>query len=111
MLGREIDVPILFRNFSAPLALGGSWWAAVQASFKVSEYSGTGLSTVAVTGCGNSTFPSSAGAAGAGLLSGVLLFEENFLKSFGVGIRLVREEKNARTAGPKPFRIYPDGVV
>jgi len=88
MFEREIDVPILFRNFSAPFAWGSSLLAAVQASFKLSEYPGTGPSAVTTTGCGKSIFSSFVGTSGAGLLSEALLFEENFLNSFGVGMGL-----------------------
>jgi len=72
-----IDIPILFRSFSAPCARGNSWCAAVQASFKLSEYPGTGSSEVTVT------------VRRMELLSDeLLLFEEDFPNNFGIGIEL-----------------------
>ena len=72
-----IDIPILFRNFSAPCARGSSWCVAVQASFKLSEYPGTGPSEVTVT------------VRRMELLSDeLLLFKEDFPNNFGIGIEL-----------------------
>ena len=82
-----IDIPILFRNFSAPCARGSSWCAAVQASFKLSEYPGTGPSEVTVAVCKAPPLLSLAGASRTELLSDeLLLFEENLPNNFGLGI-------------------------
>ena len=81
-----IDAPILFKTFSAPFAWGSSRLAAVQAPFKLSEYSGTRLSTVTATVEEVSSTPPFAGASGAGPLSDVSLREENLLNNFGIGI-------------------------
>jgi len=82
-----INAPTLLRNFSTPCARGSSVFAALQASFMASEYWGTlGSAIVGVSGG-----ISSVGIVGMAseLASGELfdeLFEENFLRNFGVGI-------------------------
>ena len=67
--------------------------------------------------CEKSSFSSFAGASGAGLLSEALLFEENFLNSFGVGMGLGERRggcQNRETQGiqdiSRRHRLAPDGI-
>ena len=67
----------LVQELLCPCARGSSWCAAVQASFKLSGYPGTGPSEVTVT------------VRRMELLSDeLLLFEEDFPNNFGIGIEL-----------------------
>lgn len=71
-------------------------FAAIQASFKVSEYTGAVFSEDPMIPRGTSS-PFD-GASVMELDSEVLVLEENFLNNFGVGIALDGEER--RTARP-----------
>lgn len=83
-MGGEIvsDIPALFKAFSIPCAWGRSRFTVAQAFFR---YSWSVLSEATVVGCGTS-FSSFAGTTLAVLPSEALVFEENFLNSFDIGI-------------------------
>ena len=80
-----IDIPTEFRNFSALCASGGFWKAAVQASFKLSEYAGIALSRITVVSR-KAPSPWLSGTSRGELLSGSSVFEKDFLNTFSDGI-------------------------